>query len=354
MTSVGSSAANADWKQAVKPFRTADTRRSVWQLVNTLVPYFLLWGLMVWSLDYSYLLTLGLAVVAGGLTVRLFIINHDCGHQAFFKSRRANDIVGFWTAVLVVTPYQQWRHGHALHHAKSGKVEDRGVGYFWIMTLQEYKASSPGKQLWCRIYRNPFVLFIVGGLYLFLIEFRFSLGSDTPKMRRQVWATNLALALITVGMGQWIGYLNFFAIAIPVVGTAATSGLWLFYLQHHYEGAYWGKGDDWSYERAALEGSSYIKMNPVFEWFAGYINYHHIHHLVPKVPNYKLREAHYAVPTFREVQPLTWAQIRGSWRLRLVDEETLQWVDFPSAAELAKTTNADSDPGAPAAKGPTA
>ncbi len=316
------------WQEQVKPFKTSDVRRSVWQLVNTLVPYFATWALMIWSLDHSIWITIGATFLAGLLTVRLFIINHDCGHGSFFKSRKANDIVGFWTALLVVTPYLQWRHGHALHHAKSGKIEDRGVGYFWIMTLQEYQDATPARRAWCRFYRNPFILLIFGGFYLFVLEFRFTMRSDSATTRRQVYLTNLCLAGILAGGGALFGYTAFITLFLSVISVATTIGLWLFYLQHHYEGAYWGAGDDWDYEKAALQGSSYLKMNPLFEWFAGYINYHHIHHLVPKVPNYKLREAHCAVDTFRAVQPLTTSQILNSWRFRLVDEDSLQWVDF--------------------------
>jgi len=334
---------NADWRQQVKPFRTPDVKRSVWQLVNTLVPYFGAWALMIWGLDNNLWVTAGATLLAGLLTVRLFIINHDCGHGSFFKSRKANDIVGFWTALLVVTPYLQWRHGHALHHAKSGKVDDRGIGYFWIMTKQEYEKAPWATRVWCRFYRNPFILFLFGGIYLFLIEFRFTMRSDSAKTRRQVYLTNLCLAGIIAGGGALFGYAAFATLFVSTVAVATTIGLWLFYLQHHYEGSYWGAGDDWSYERAALEGSSYIKMPAVLEWFAGYINYHHIHHLVPKVPNYKLREAHYAIPAFEAVQPLTWRQILGSWKLRLVDEETLQWVDFPKKSKQPKADANEGD-----------
>lgn len=326
-----------NWQQQVKPFRTPSTARSVWQIVNTLVPYFGCWALMIWGLEHSIGVTVAATFVAGLLTVRLFIINHDCGHGSFFRSRQANEIVGFWTALLVMTPYRQWRHGHALHHAKSGKVEDRGIGYFWIMTLQEYRDAPALKKLWCRFYRHPLVLFIFGGFYLFVIEFRFTMRSDTPQTRRQVYLTNTLLAALFVGGGMLFGYLAFAILFLSVITVATTIGLWLFFLQHHFEGAYWGTGDDWSYERAALEGSSYIAMPALMEWFVGYINYHHIHHLVPKVPNYKLRAAHHAIPTFASVQPLTWRQILGAWKLRLVDEDTMQWVNFPTKAEMAKS-----------------
>ncbi len=321
----------ASYRSQVKQFRVADDKRATWMLANTLLLHVGLWAAMIWSLQGPYWVTLLLTALNGGIVARLFIINHDCGHGSFFKSRRVNEIVGFWTGMLAATPYKQWRYGHALHHAKCGKVEDRGVGYFWIMTLQEYQASSKLTQFGYRLYRNPFILFTLGGFYLFIIEFRFALGSDTKEMRQQVWLTNLTLAAMAVGLGSFIGFGNFFLLWVPMITVAATFGLWLFYLQHHYEDSYWESGDEWSYEAAALDGSSYIKMPRILEWFSGSINYHHIHHLVPKVPCYRLREAHEAIPAFNSVEPLSWDQIAGSWRLRLVDETTMKWVDFPKS-----------------------
>ena len=316
------------WQDLIKPYKKAHLGRSIWQIINTLVPYFFIWTLMVYSLNYSYWASLGLGFLNGLLTIRLFIINHDCGHRSFFKSRKANDIVGFWTGTLAFTPYAQWQSGHLLHHKRSGQFEDKGIGYFWIMGAQEYKSSSTPVRLFYRFYRNPFVLFMLGGIYQFIFEFRLSFRSTNWKQRRGVYLTNILWTGIIVGMGTWIGYWNFFILMAPVVVTSAFWGLWLFYVQHHYEGSYWSYKQDWSFERAALEGSSYLKLDPITEWFVGAINYHHIHHLAPQVPNYRLREAHHNIVHFRDVKPLTWKQIFSSWKLRLVDEDTCQWTDF--------------------------
>lgn len=324
------------WQDAVKPFRKPSRAGSIWQLVNTVGGYLALWVLAIMSLEGPYLVTLGLAILAGGMTVRAFIINHDCGHGSFFKSRRANDIVGFWTGLIAYTPYLQWRHGHALHHAKSGQIEERGVGYFWIMTLDEYNSASPGVRFGYRLYRNPFVLFLLGGFWLFVFEFRLSFRSVNKRMRRQVYLANLTLAAIFTTLGLIIGWLNLLSILLPIVLTAAIVGLALFYVQHHYEDSYWAPEEQWDYREAALGGSSYLKMPRLFEWWCGSINYHHIHHLAPKIPNYRLREAHHAIPMFRQVQPLSWRDIRSSWRCRLVDESTGRWVDIPRGARAAE------------------
>lgn len=319
------------WQEQVKPFRGAVFSRSVWQLANTTAAFVALWALMYWSLSVSYALTLLLSLAAGGVSVRFFIINHDCGHGSFFSSRRANDIVGFWTGLMAYTPYLQWRHGHALHHASSGQIEERGVGYFWIMGAKEFAEAPKHVRFWYRFYRNPFVLFTIGGLYCFLAEYRLSFRSVNARQRRGVWGANLVIAGLVCGLGLWLGFWNVFLIQGPICAVAAGTGLALFYVQHHYEDSYWAAKEEWDYEKAALEGSSYVRLPRVIEWFMGSINYHHIHHLVPKIPNYRLREAHHAIPLFRDTPPLSWKQIRSSWRLRLVDEETKRWVDFPAA-----------------------
>ena len=320
------------WQDLVKPYKQPHLGRSIWQLTNTLIPYFCIWGLMIYSLDHSYWMSLGLGVINGLLTIRLFIINHDCGHGSFFNSKRANSIVGFWTGALSFTPYAQWRYGHWVHHSKSGQYEDKGVGYFWIMGVEEYKNASMGVRAFYRFYRNPFVLFLLGGMYQFIIEHRLTLSSINWEQKRSVYLTNLLWAGIIFGMGSWIGYWNFFILMAPVVFTGSFWGLWLFYVQHHYEGSYWSHRKNWKFEKAALQGSSYLKLDPITEWFAGAINYHHIHHLVPLIPNYRLKEAHNNIPMFKAIKPLTLKQILGSWKLRLVDEKTCEWENFPKSA----------------------
>ena len=325
-------ASQKSWRKLIIPYRKPTLSRSIWQIVNTLGPYFAIWALMIYFVQHSYWISFGLGTINGLLTIRLFIINHDCGHGSFFKSKKANSIVGFWTGALSFTPYEHWRYAHWNHHRKSGQYEDKGVGYFWIMGVEEYKKSPWYVRGYYRIYRNPFVLFLLGGLWQFVVESRLSFRSTNWAQRRSVWLTNLFWAGIIWAGGSYLGYWTFFTLLAPVVATGAFWGLWLFYVQHHYEGSYWAHKEDWSFERAALEGSSYLQLNPVAEWFVGAINYHHIHHLAPNVPNYRLKEVHEKIPLFRNVPPLTLKQIFGSWRLRLVDEKTCQWSDYPKSA----------------------
>ena len=325
------SPSTTEWKQAVKPYTKPDLGRSIWQLVNTSVPFFVLWYCAYLSLDYSYALTLLLSIPLGGLTVRFFIINHDCGHGAFFASKQANTVVGIITGMLSYTPYHRWRHGHAIHHARSGQIEDRGVGYFWIMGVDEFRNAPKRTQLWYRFYRNPFVLFFIGGLYLFLVEFRLTFESTNRTQSIGVWATNIFLLTVVLIMGFTIGFWNFFLVQFPICAVAAFGGLSLFFVQHHYEESYWEDRENWDYTKAALQGSSYIKLDPISEWFAGAINYHHIHHLAPRVANYRLRAAHNEVPIFNAIKPLTWSDILSSWKLVLVDEKTKKWATWAEA-----------------------
>jgi omega-6 fatty acid desaturase (delta-12 desaturase) len=341
--STNPTSSTARWQDQVKPFRESSVAASTWQTVTTVLGLVVMWALMVKSLEVGWWLTWLLAFPAGGFTVRCFIINHDCGHAAFFKSRRANDIVGFWTGMLCFTPYKQWRHGHALHHASSGQIEERGVGYLWIMTADEYRSATGRQRAWYRFYRNPFILFTIGGLYAFLLEYRFSFRSTTADARRGVWGHNVALAAILGGLSFWLGWETVLLVQAPICIVALPLGLALFYVQHHFDDSYWAPKGEWSYERAAFEGSSYIELPRVLEYFVGSINYHHIHHLAPKVPNYRLREAHYAVDMFRAVKPITWKQIRESWRLRIVDEKTNMWTDYPSLEEEQPETKLSGD-----------
>lgn len=334
------------WQQAVKPYRKPILSKSIWQIVNSVVPFFALWWLAYWCLSnsYSYGLTVFFAGLAGCVSVRLFIINHDCGHGSFFQSKRANDIVGFWTALFSYTPYLRWRHGHALHHASYGQIEDRGVGYFWIMGLEEYKNASKWTRLLYRLYRHPLTIFAIGGLYLFVVEFRSPHQSVNAAQTRGVWAANFILATVFGVLGWYIGYWNLFLIQFPISVVSAVLGVFLFYAQHHYEGSYWAPKETWSYERAGLEGSSYLKLDPVTQWFAGNINFHHIHHLAPKIPNYRLQEAHENIPMFNAVKPLTVWKAMTYWNLRLVDEKNCEWSDFPGPHATVSTPKPQETP----------
>lgn len=327
------------WKQAVAAHRKPVLRSSVWQLVNSLVPYLALWGLMIWTLNISYWITLVLAIVASGFLVRLFIIFHDCGHGSFFKSRRANRTVEFITGVLTFTPYGQWRYKHALHHATSGDLDRRGAGEIWTLTVQEYLEASRWKRFAYRLTRNPFVLFVIAPTYVFLVENRLPSRVVGRREHLGVYWTNAALLAIAVLMSLTIGIKAYVLIQFSVMVFAGAAGVWLFYVQHQFEGVQWKRRTEWDYAMAALRGSSFYKLPKVLQWFTGNIGFHHIHHLSPAIPNYNLEKCHRANPMFREVQSVTlWSSMK-SLSYRLWDEQREKLVGYRRVRAIRRETS---------------
>ncbi|MFQ5989964.1 MAG: fatty acid desaturase [Candidatus Methylomirabilales bacterium] len=324
------------WQQVVAKYQHPDLRRSMWQVANSIIPYCLLWYVMYRSLEVSYWITLALAVPTAGFLVRIFIIFHDCGHGAFFKSQRANDILGFVTGVLTLTPYHGWRHEHATHHATAGDLDRRGVGDIWTLTVKEYLALPPRKRFEYRLYRNPLVLFIFGPLYLFLITQRFAKRDARKRERDSVYWTNLALGVIVAVMSLTIGLKAIILVQLPTIMIASAAGVWLFYVQHQYEGVYWERHEEWDYVAVALQGSSFYKLPKVLQWFTGNIGFHHVHHLSPRIPNYFLERCHNAVPMFQEVKAITLRPSLKSLAFRLWDEDRHQLVGFDYLKTLQK------------------
>jgi acyl-lipid omega-6 desaturase (Delta-12 desaturase) len=300
----------------------------MWQIVNTLVPYAGLWYLMYLSLALSWWLTLPLAVLAGGFLVRIFIIFHDCGHGSFFKSRRANEVLGFLTGVLAFTPYDHWRWDHGLHHRNSSDLDRRGSGDVWTLTVQEYLESSRWKRFAYRLARNPIVLFVLAPLYLFLIKHRFAYGNPGRRQRRSVYWTNLAILGMAAGLSWIFGLKAYLLIQLAVILVAGSAGIWLFYVQHQFEGVYWERGDAWDYTTAALHGSSFYKLPRILQWFSGNIGFHHLHHLSPRIPNYHLEKCHQADPLFQSVKPVTLFASLKSLTFRLWDERRGKLVGY--------------------------
>lgn len=325
------------WRQAIASYQSPDLRRSLWQLVNTFVPYVALWYLMVRSLEVSYWLTLALAVVASGFLVRIFIFFHDCGHGSFFKSQKANDVLGIITGLLTFTPYYSWRHAHAIHHATSGDLDRRGVGDIWTLTVAEYLAAPLWKRIAYRVFRFPAVTFSVGPAVDFLILQRFPAASDNRRERNGVYATNLALLGIAVLMSLVIGWQAYVLIQLPLMIFAGAAGVWMFYVQHQFEGVYWERHENWDFAASALQGASYYKLPRLLQWFTGNIGFHHIHHLSPKIPNYKLAPCYEANPIFQQIEPLTILSSLKSLRLRLWDEERRVLVGFAHLKTLSRS-----------------
>ena len=315
------------WRKIVNNYQNPDIRKTIWQLVNTLVPYVILWALMILIIDYSYWLVLPLAFLAGGLVVRLFIFFHDCGHFSFFKSSKANHLVGSILGVLVFTPYYQWRQSHAVHHATAGNLDKRGAGDVWTLTVEEFLAAPWWKQFFYRVYRNPLIMFGVGPLLSFLILNRLPSKKYGKRERNSIHWTNLALVVFIALMSWAIGFKNFWLIQLPVIWVASTAGVWLFYVQHQFEGVYWERAQDWDFVKAGLEGSSFYKLPKILQWFTGSIGFHHIHHLSPRIPNYLLEKCHLENPIF-QVKPINLLSSLKSLTFRLWDEKKKQLVNF--------------------------
>jgi omega-6 fatty acid desaturase (delta-12 desaturase) len=317
------------WKQVVARYRRSSGWLAGWQLINTLLPYLALWAAMPWLASISWWLVLPAAMLAAGFQVRLFIVFHDCGHGSFFASQRANRIVGFLLGVLTFVPSQQWWGDHARHHASSGNLDQRGTGDVWTLTVQEYLRSSRWQRFAYRLTRNPFVLFVLAPFFLFMVLQRFPTRGANARERRSVHLTNLAIVAVAAAMGWAIGLGTYLLLQGLVTTLAGTAGVWLFYVQHQFDGVYWRRGEDWDSTSAALHGSSFYKLPKVLQWFSGNIGFHHIHHLSPGVPNYHLERCHSASPLFAQVRPITlWSSLR-SLQHRLWDEVDGQLVGYP-------------------------
>jgi omega-6 fatty acid desaturase (delta-12 desaturase) len=275
-------------------------------------------------------LTLALAIPTGGLLIRIFIIFHDCGHGSYFKSSRANNFWGTLTGFLVFTPYYQWRHEHAVHHATSGNLDKKGIGDIWTLTVEQYRGASIGTKIKYRIYRNPLILFTIGAAINFLLINRFTSKIAVKKDRINVYLTNLVVVVMAVLLSYLIGWKTYLLIQISIMVVAASAGVWLFYLQHQFEGVYWERHAQWDRVKAALMGSSFYKLPNMLQWFTGNIGFHHIHHLSPSIPNYNLEECHNKNAVFQEAKLLTIFTGFKSLSLRLYDEASRKLVGYPS------------------------
>jgi len=248
-----------NWRQIVARYQKSDVRRAVGQIFTSVVPFLVMMVVMYFSLRVSYWLTLLLAIPTAGFMVRTFIVFHDCGHGSFFPNRKANDVVGFITGVLTFTPYFRWRHAHAVHHATAGDLDRREMGDIWTLTVDEYLDAPRWKRVAYRIYRNPLMIFTVGAWLSFLVLQRFPNPKDGKRERYSILWTDLALLLIFVAAGFTIGMGDFLRILLPTFFIGTSVGVWLFYVQHQFEGVYWERHQNWSYVDAALKGSSYYE-----------------------------------------------------------------------------------------------
>ncbi len=326
------------WISELSQYSISHTGKALWQLVNTIIPYLFLWGLMAALMlnGYSYWLVLGLSLPAAGFMVRTFILFHDCCHGSFFKSRKANKIGGYITGLLTFTPFEEWRRAHNMHHATSGDLDHRGVGDVWTMTLKEYQSAGKGKRIGYRLFRHPLVMFGLGPIYLFLISNRVAHRDSKSAEIRSVWITNVSLIVVATGISSQIGFTNYLLIQLPILFFAGALGIWLFFVQHQYEEAYWTNNENWNLLNSALNGSSYYKLPRFLQWISGNIGFHHIHHLRPRIPNYHLQTCNENVGALKKIPPLTLKKSLRSLGLHLWDEEQQKLVSFGSVKRKLK------------------
>ncbi len=316
------------WRKDIAPFERPHMKHSVWQIINTVGPFFVLWYFAFLSLSVSIWLTFAIDLIAAGFLIRIFIIFHDCCHKSFFKNKLANEIVGTLTGILTFVPYHQWRHTHSVHHASSGNLDKRGVGDIWTLTVDEYIQATWLKRMTYRLYRSPFVMFIIGPIFIFLIDYRFNRRKAGMKERINTYITNIgivgSIALFCWGMG----WQSFLLIQGPMFFFSGMAGIWLFYVQHNYEETYYENDEEWDYVKAAMHGSSFYNLPRVLHWITGNIGYHHIHHLSPRVPNYHLQKVHNKNATLRNVQTITLKTSLESLKFRIWNEESKKFIQF--------------------------
>lgn len=329
----------ARWRHDLAPYAKPDLGRALLTLATSVLPYLLLSFAMWRLLDVSLLLVLVLAIPTAGFLVRAFIVFHDCAHGSFVASRRCNIWLGRGIGLFLYVPFLRWRHDHAVHHATSGDLDRRGTGDLPTLTVEEYRQRSWRGRLGYRLFRNPVVMFGVGPIVAMIIGPRIVAKNARPRMRRSVIGTNAALAVLIGVACAVMGVRAYLLVVGPAALLAGAAGIWLFYVQHQFEDAYWAAADDWTYADAALRGSSFLKLPPVLRFFTGNIGYHHVHHLNARIPSYNLKRAHDENEIFQSVPTMSlWGGLRAT-RLKLWDEERGQLVTFGAARGAPQSAN---------------
>ncbi len=322
------------WYRRLAEFQKSEWGHAVSQIFTSHLPYLAIVSLMVIGVvsGWSYWIVFPMAFPAAAFLVRVFIVFHDCTHGSFVPSARANRVIGFLTGVLVLSPFETWRVSHLGHHATAGNLDRRGIGDVVTMTFEEYKEASPIKRFGYRLYRNPFVMFFLGSFYTFILLNRIVGLGGTPAERRSTIAHDLIVAAIVVALSLPFGWTIWLATVMPTVWIGGIAGIWLFYVQHQFDPSYWRRDEEWDEIHAALDGSSYYKLPKLLQWFSGNIGIHHIHHLRPRIPNYKLQKAYDAVPETHIEKPLTFWRSLGAVRYNLWSEVEDRFMSFREAA----------------------
>ena len=324
------------WYARLTHFQDRTWGRATFQLINTLVPYVAIFGIMLygrWN-DWPYWSTLIISVPASLFLVRIFILFHDCTHESFVPSRRGNRIIGFFTGALVFTAYESWRLSHLRHHATNGKLDHRGIGDVYTMTLEEYRSAPARERLRYRVYRSPISLFLVGPLYTFLVVYRFKGLRKSKAERNSTLLANAFVVTVGLSLSLVFGFGSYIGVQIPILFFAGAMGFWLFYVQHQFDPGYWAHDETWDKFDAALNGSSHYKLPAILGWFTANIGIHHLHHLQPRIPNYRLRRAYLANPDVQDNAPLTLFKSLASLRIHLYSEIHKQFMSFGKAKKL--------------------
>jgi omega-6 fatty acid desaturase (delta-12 desaturase) len=319
--------ARADLEQ----YAGCDLARSLQAVATSVVPFLALWALMFVAFPVSYWLVLLLAIPASGFLLRTYILFHDCVHSSFLSGRRANAWLGTALGLLVFTPFARWRYEHLIHHATAGDLDRRFIGDVPMLTVAEYNAKPWPFRVGYRVYRNPFVMFGLGSIYSTVIMQRLVTHGARNRMRRSVWATNVAVALGVAALCWLFGWRELVLVEAPLLVLTGGIGIWLFYVQHQFTGSYWERTDEWNFTAAALRGSSYLRLPTVLQFFTGNIGFHHVHHLNPKIPNYNLQRAHEEQPLFRAVPSVSLRDGLGATKLKLWDEQASRMVTWKQA-----------------------
>lgn len=336
-TTLSARGTDRPWPKIIAGYRQPNRVRSAFELVVTVIPFVAFWTLACLAVHFGIWWGLLLTIPAAGFLLRLFMIQHDCGHGSFFAYRHADDWIGRAIGVLTLTPYDYWRRAHAAHHATAGNLDERGVGDITTHTVAEYRALSPWRRLGYRLYRNPVVMFGVGPIWLFLFKQRLPFGM--MRSGAEPWistmVTNLGIAIVAAGLIWILGPWPFLLVHLPVIVLAGAAGIWLFYVQHQFEDTHWAQGDDWRFQEAALHGSSHYDLPRVLRWMTGNIGIHHVHHLSSRVPYYRLPEILRDYPELRDVGRITFLESLRCVKLVLWDENRQKLISFREERALA-------------------
>jgi len=323
-----------DWYEATAIYMQPNFKKAAWQCINTFIPYLALWGVMLYAIrqGYSYWTILALSVLAAALLVRIFVFFHDCCHNSFFASSRANTVLGYISGILTFTPFADWRRTHAMHHSSAGDLDRRGVGDVWTLTVEEYRQASGWKRLAYRFFRNP--LFLLGpvSVVLVLIVQRFPSTGARKKQIYSVLFTNVAILGVIGLASASIGLKAYIMIQLPILLIAWAAGMWLFYIQHQFGEVYWARHEKVDKLLVALKGSSYYKLPGILQWFTGNIGLHHIHHLRPRIPNYSLQQCYDDIPALQAVKPLSIGRSLDALWMNIWDEDQQKLVSFRALA----------------------